>query len=307
MGRVLFIFLDGVGIGAADPDTNPFFQARIPTLTSLLGGNPPHLEHPEVSREDCVAFPLDPLLGVKGFPQSGTGHTALLTGENAPALYGRHFGPWVPVRLRPVVEKKNVLSQAKSRGYRCAFANAYPKEFHGSPWARRPAGPVLAAMAAGLLTREGDALAQGRALSSEIVNTAWRNRLGYMDLPEITPQEAGRNLARIVEESDLTFFAHYGTDYAGHRGRMPGSVRALERVDSFLEGVVESLPSDTLLVLSSDHGNLEDVMAGHTLNPVLTVLLGPGANELRQGLTRITHVPQLILAALSRDGQPKTS
>jgi len=307
MGRVLFIFLDGVGIGAGDPDTNPFFQARIPTFHRLFGGDPPHLDHPEVSREGCVAFPLDPLLGVKGLPQSGTGHTALLTGENAPALYGRHFGPWVPVRLRPVVERKNVLSRAKNRGYRCAFANAHPKEFHDSPWARRPAGPALAAMAAGLLTREADALAQGRALSSEIVNTAWRNRLGYTDLPEITPQEAGRNLARIVEEADLTFFAHYGTDYAGHRGRMPGSVRALERVDSFLEGVVELLPSDTLLVLCSDHGNLENVTTGHTLNPVLTLLLGPGANELRRGLTRITHVSRLILTALSREGHAKTS
>ncbi len=307
MARVLFIFLDGVGIGAADPDTNPFFQARIPTLNCLFGGDPPHLDHPEVSREDGVAFPLDPLLGVKGLPQSGTGQTALLTGENGPALYGRHFGPWVPVRLRSVVETKNVLTRASSMGYRCAVANAYPKEFHGSPWARRPAGPALAAMAAGLLTRDADALAQGRALSSEIVNAAWRNRLGYTDLPKITPQDAGRNLARIVEEADLTFFAHYGTDYAGHRGRMPGSVRALERVDSFLKGVVEGLPSDTLLVLSSDHGNIENVMTGHTLNPVLTVLLGPGANELRRGLTRITHVPQLILTALSRNLSARTS
>jgi hypothetical protein len=60
-------------------------------------------------------------------------------------------------------------------------------------------------------------------------------------------------------------------------------------------------------VLSSDHGNIENVLAGHTLNPVLTLLLGPGANELRRGLTRITHVPRLILTALSRDGQAKTS
>jgi 2,3-bisphosphoglycerate-independent phosphoglycerate mutase len=302
MGRVLFIFLDGVGIGALDPDTNPFFQAELPTLRDLLGGRLPFLERPETSHGECVAFPLDPLLGVKGLPQSGTGHTALLTGENGPALYGRHFGPWVPVRLRPIVERENVLSRAQSRGYRCAFANAYPKEYHRSPWARRPAGPPLAAMAAGLLTREAEALAEGEALSSEIVNTAWRTHLGYTDLPEITAKEAGRNLTRIAEEADLTFFAHYGTDHAGHRGRMVGSVRALDRVDSLLDGVLESLPADTLLVLSSDHGNLEDVSAGHTLNPVFTLLLGPGAHELRQGLTRITDIPRLILKALSMDG-----
>ena len=305
MGRVLFIFLDGVGIGSDDAERNPFFRAKIPVLTSLLGGRLPHLLEREVVDGPSVAFPLDPLLGVRGLPQSGTGHTALLTGENAPQLYGRHFGPWVPVRLRPLVEKKNILSRAKARGFRCAFANAYPAEFHDSPWARRPAGPALAAIAADLLTRDAQALARGEAVSSEIVNTAWRTRLGYMELPEVTPRDAGLNLARISGEVDLTFFAHYGTDYAGHRGRMPGSVRALERVDAFLEGVLEGISQDTLLLVSSDHGNLEDVSGGHTLNPVFTLLHGPHAHRLREGMHRITDVHSRILEALATGSGPR--
>ena len=303
MGRVLFIFLDGVGIGGADPDTNPFFQARLPTLRGLLGGEVPHLGHPELCQGQCVAFPLDARLGVRGLPQSGTGHTSFLTGENGPILYGRHFGPWVPVRLRPVVEKRNFLARALARGYRCIFANAYPKEYANSPWARRPAGPPLAAMASGLLTREAAALAQGHAVSSEIVNSAWRTRLGYENIPEITPEEAGRKLGRLSGQADLTFFAHYGTDYAGHRGRMPGSVRALERVDAFLGGILASSPEDTLLVLTSDHGNIEDVRGGHTLNPAFTLLRGPGASKLREGMTSITDIPGLVLSSLSGDGR----
>jgi 2,3-bisphosphoglycerate-independent phosphoglycerate mutase len=299
VARVLFIFLDGVGIGGSDPDSNPFFRATLPTLDTLLGGRIPHLEDPETAHGDCLAFPLDPLLGVEGLPQSGTGHTALLTGENGPALYGRHFGPWVPVRLRPLVEDRNVLIRARAKGYRCAFANAYPKEFHESRWARRPAGPFLAALAAGLLTRDDEALRRGEALSSEIVNTAWRTRLGYTELPEVTPLQAGRNLARIAESAELTFFAHYSTDYAGHRGKMPGAVRALERVDTLLAGVLEDLSSDTLLVVSSDHGNLEDVTSGHTLNPVFTLLKGPDAPSHREGMSRITDIPRLILDALA--------
>lgn len=302
MGRVLFIFLDGVGIGPRSPDKNPFFQANLPTLARLSGGQIPHLDSPEHSGQGSVCFPLDPLLGVEGIPQSGTGHTALLTGENGPALYGRHFGPWVPVRLRPVVAERNILSQAQAQGFRCAFANAYPKEFHGSPWARRPAGPPLAAMAAGLLNRQGEALKQGHALSSEIVNTAWREHLKYEGLPNVTPQEAGRNLAFITAEVDFTFFAHYATDYAGHRGKMEGAVAALERVDAFLEGVLEDLPRDTLLIIGSDHGNIEDVTGGHTFNPAFTLLEGPGAHGLREGRSRITDLPGLILEALSREG-----
>jgi 2,3-bisphosphoglycerate-independent phosphoglycerate mutase len=111
--RVLVIFLDGVGIGSGDPDSNPFLRAELPTLRTLLGGRIPHLGDPESGTSNACAFPLDPLLGIGGLPQSGTGQTALLTGENAPAIFGRHFGPWVPVRLRPLLAEKNVLSMAQ--------------------------------------------------------------------------------------------------------------------------------------------------------------------------------------------------
>ena len=307
MGRVLFVFLDGVGIGPLDSRINPFFQAQLPHLRSLLGGQLPHLEVPEIRAGEAIAFPLDPLLGVEGLPQSGTGHTALFTGENAPALYGRHFGPWVPVKLRPLLEDRSFLARAIAQGYRCTFANAYPKEFRGSRWARRPAGPPLAAKAAGLLTRQGESLAKGEAVSSEIVNSGWKSHLGYTDLPDITPEEAGRNLVRISSLVDLTFFAHYGTDYAGHRGKMPGGIQALELVDAFLGGILGSLPRASTLLLASDHGNLEDITGGHTRNPVLCLLKGPRARQLREGRKLITEIPALILDALSLDLPVTTS
>ncbi len=307
MGRVLFVFLDGVGIGPLDSQINPFFQAQLPNLRALLGGQLPHLQVPEIHTGEAIAFPLDPLLGVEGLPQSGTGHTALMTGENAPALYGRHFGPWVPVKLRPLVKDRNFLTRAMAEGYQCTFANAYPKEFRDSRWARRPAGPALAAEAAGLLTRQAESLAKGEAVSSEIVNSGWKRRLGYTDLPDITPEEAGRNLGRISSEVDLTFFAHYGTDYAGHRGKMPGGALALERVDAFLGGILGSLPEASTLIVASDHGNLEDITGGHTLNPVFCLLKGPLSPQLREGRTRITDLPGLILDALSLDSAATTT
>ena len=36
--HVLFLFLDGVGIGKKDAAANPFFAARIPVQEILLGG-----------------------------------------------------------------------------------------------------------------------------------------------------------------------------------------------------------------------------------------------------------------------------
>jgi hypothetical protein len=299
--RVLFIFLDGVGIGPMDAEVNPFLNARLPTLRGLLNHQIPVLDRVTESGlgGDALCIPLDPLMGVDGLPQSGTGQTALLTGENAAALYGRHFGPWVPVPLRPLMMERNVLARAQAEGLSCIFANAYPSQFLRAAWTKRPAGPALAAHGAGLLTRNEEELARGHALSSEILNTAWRTRLGLVHLPEVTPQEAGRNLARIAAEASLTFFAHYSTDTAGHERTMEAAVAALERVDTFLGALVPALPPQTLLVLGSDHGNIEDITQGHTKNPTFSLLLGPGAKELGVGLSRITDIPELILEHLT--------
>jgi hypothetical protein len=207
-----------------------------------------------------------------GTPQSGTGQVALLTGVSAAELHGRHFGPWTPVRLRPLVEECSVLRRTLSAGRTAAFANAYPRGWPGPRGSRRIAGPPLAARGAGLLDRHEEALANGAAVSSEIVNDGWRRHLGHASLPEPTPAEAGATLARIASGHDLTLFAHYTTDTAGHRRDMEVAVEALERVDAFLGGVLEALAPGTRLVVASDHGNIEDVRGGHTRNPALGLL-----------------------------------
>jgi len=242
-----------------------------------------------------MVVPLDPLMGVEGLPQSGTGQTALLTGENAAILYGRHFGPWVPVPLRTLMMERNLLALARSDGLSCAFANAYPSRFREIAWSRRPAGPPLAAHGAGLLNRTEDELSRGDAVSSEILNTAWRSRLGLTHLPELTPEEAGKNLARITAQADFTLFAHYSTDTAGHQRTMGAAVEALQRVDRFLGGVLGDLHPETLLVVASDHGNLEDITRGHTLNPTFNLLSGPGAVDLAPRLRHITDLAPALL------------
>jgi bisphosphoglycerate-independent phosphoglycerate mutase (AlkP superfamily) len=121
-------------------------------------------------------------------------------------------------------------------------------------------------------------------------------------IPEITPEEAGRNLARIAREKSLTLFAHYNTDLAGHQRSMAPAVAALQRLDAFLGGVLPDLPSDMLLVMASDHGNLEDVTAGHTLNPTMTLLMGPGAGDMAGELSDLTDLCPALLSHLSGSG-----
>ncbi|MSR22335.1 MAG: metalloenzyme [Gemmatimonadetes bacterium] len=299
MPRVLLLFLDGVGIGPPDPEVNPFFCASLPTLAQALGGVLPTAGGPRVEGLQAKAFPLDACLGMDGTPQSGTGQIALLTGRNAPQLFGRHFGPWPPVRLRPLLEQENIFRRAQAAGARVVFANAHPRGYPTGVNPRRVAAFALAAGSAGLLDRDQNTLAQGQAVASEIVNDSWRERARSSRIPRITPQEAGSNLARITESADLTVFAHYHTDLVGHRGGMSGAVSSLERVDGFLSGLLDGLASDTLVVIASDHGNIEDVRRGHTRNPALGVALGRAGRFTPP--TDLTEVAGAVLAAMGRD------
>ncbi|HEX2211483.1 MAG TPA: alkaline phosphatase family protein [Longimicrobium sp.] len=304
--RAILVFLDGVGIGAGDPAFNPFAAARLPRIQALLGGRLPVAEHLDgegtIVSERAVLAAADATLGIEGLPQSGTGQTTLLTGRNAAAEYGRHFGPWVPTPLRPLLAAENLLRRAVNAGRTAAFANAYPLSgVAPDPRIfRRPAGPMLAAQSVGALTRGPVELAEGRAVASSITNERWREHLGD-DVPQVSPEKAARTLARIAADADVTLFAHYDTDYTGHRGALEGGIAALERVDAFLGALADALAPDTLLVVSSDHGNVEDVREGHTYNPVPVLVLGAGRRQFIS-VRSLTGLTPRILDLLGVDG-----
>lgn len=304
-GPVLLLFLDGVGL-APEAEHNPFAHARLTVLRSLLGGVVPFDAHAGLRTPSAALYALDAVLGMEGLPQSGTGQAALLTGQDAVALHGRHFGPWVPTALRPLLAEQNVLVRAQAAGRSVAFANAYPEELVAqlhSGAKRLPAflraGPPLAAHAARLLTRHTADLARGDAVASEITNTGWREQLGR-DVPRITPAEAGANLAAIVAAHDLTLFAHYATDTVGHLRELAPAVTALERVDAFLGGLLDALPGDATIVIASDHGNIEDVRVQHTRNPALGMVIGPAPGGVTPAA--ITDVAALVYALLGVRG-----
>jgi hypothetical protein len=302
--RTLFVFLDGVGIGPSDAATNAFVAAPPRTISTLLEGALVAGRTTALQAERATLVPLDALLGVPGLPQSGTGQYSLLTGENGARRFGRHFGPWVPTALRQPLMESNVLTRARAHGLRIAFANAYPEELlqaatvNGTmrPIGPLRAGPPLAAAGAGVLTRHTAALQAGRAISSEITNEAWREHLQRHDLPRIDAHQAGANLAEIANRHDLTLFAHYSTDAAGHLKSLAAAITALELVDDFLAGVLAGLARDVRLVVASDHGNLEDATMGHTLHPALGLVAGADHASFARRLKSITDVAPALLA-----------
>jgi len=277
VSRVLFVFLDGVGIGLPDPHLNPFFAGPLPALERHLGGIP-SLDTPALVGPAGVSFGLDATLGVEGLPQSGTGQYALLTGDNGSRRIGRHFGPWTPTALRTPLLESNLLTRALAAGRSVGFANAHPPGYRQSRWYRRPAPIPMAADDAGLMTRDLEDLVVGNALASDLDNGRMQAVVDR-ELPRITPLDAGANLARIAGRHDFTLFAHYGTDMAGHRGGARAARQALERVDELLAGVLSTRGPDLGVLVTSDHGNIESTVTGHTRNPALGLWFEPLAGE----------------------------
>ena len=91
---VIILFLDGGGLGDANSETNPFMHVDLPTVQALL--DVPHLtrEMAGTMTDRAALVGLDTLMGVPGMPQSATGQTTILTGHNAPAALGEHYGPY---------------------------------------------------------------------------------------------------------------------------------------------------------------------------------------------------------------------
>jgi 2,3-bisphosphoglycerate-independent phosphoglycerate mutase len=296
--RVLLLFIDGIGLGDADPAINPFAAAELPTVASVLDGRSVTRDAAPYHGRDASLVALDATLGVAGLPQSGTGQTALFTGKNAAQMFGRHFGPWVPTALREVLANENVLARAAKAGRRVAFANAYPEELFTTPGGRRNplrAGPPIAAIGAGVMNRHTDALMRGDAVASEIINDGWRKHLNRRQLPVITAEGAGRNLGNIAAQHDLTLFAHYSTDAAGHNGSMEAAVMAIERVDAMLAGLLQAAGDNVDIIIASDHGNLEDVRVGHTHNPAVGLFIGRNHVRLSEGANSLVDVTPRIL------------
>ncbi|MGH2541194.1 MAG: alkaline phosphatase family protein, partial [Ardenticatenaceae bacterium] len=218
--------------------------------------------------------------------------TALLTGENAPALLGRHAGPFPPKELQPLLRESNLLTVARSRGYRIAFANAYPP-FYLERLERGKARRTTctqAALAAGLTLRGYDDLVAGRALSSWITNEHW-TRLAP-EVPVLSPTEAGQNLAHLAQAHDLTLFEYFHTDHRGHRPDMDKARATLHRLDEFIGGIIATLnPRRDLLILAADHGNFEaQDHSDHTRNPALITLWGRHHRALAARITAITDI-----------------
>ncbi len=296
--RVILLFLDGVGIGKENPDVNPFFCAHLPVVRRILGGSVPSLRQKRMRTSLAEMVPVNATLRVSGLPQSGTGQTAIFTGVNGPKMFGRHFGPHPPTLLRPVIESRNIFGQLKSRSKKVCFANAFPQRFfdYTSSGTRRLTVTTLAAQMAGVPLLTAKELERNEGVSADFIRSRWPE-LGHPEIQPVTAVEAGRHLWHIAVRNDFTLFEYWLTDHAGHSQSMKLAIDALEQFDSFVGGILEGFDAgESLLVLISDHGNIEDLSTkSHTRNPVPCIAIGRHAHTFASTVKNLTHITPAIV------------
>jgi 2,3-bisphosphoglycerate-independent phosphoglycerate mutase len=295
------VFLDGVGIGGRDASRNPFLTAAVPHLVSLMGGEMVTARDSRRHTINSSVVPLNATLGVKGLPQSGTGQTALLTGINASRKMGRHFGPYPASTIRPILEAENIFSVLKQLGRRCLFANSFPQRYfdYFNAHKTRMAAFSSAWLASGGVLNDATALMEGKGLSADITSERWPE-LGYPDIPRITPQDAGKRLAILLETHDFVVYEHYFTDYAGHHQSMHDAHTVLNRVDDLIGGILSEFdPKRMLFLLTSDHGNIEDLsVKTHTRNPVPLITAGTRHRFIAEHSRSITDIVPILTSLL---------
>ena len=292
----LIVFLDGLGLASAG-ENNPLSKPNAtPFLSRYL--EQPLLKQANLSRSETLLKSIDVRLGVAGLPQSATGQTTIYTGQNAAAFLGRHQSGFANGSLRTLIDEYGLFSQVLKLGGTATLANAYsPDYFYAiAHRKRRYSVCTLLNLAANLPFRMAYEYEKGEAIYWDIVGkiSAAINRRSGARSP-ISPAESGRRLAALSEKHSVTLFECYLTDYAGHAQDKEQALLCLRRIDAFLESAIAHLPKNVTLIVTSDHGNVEDLSTKrHTLNKVPLIAIGPNANKFAyiQDLTGIT--PQIL-------------
>ena len=298
--RVLLIFIDGLGLGPADPLTNPLVRFPGRFFPAMLGG-PLSRELKPVHTATVFFKPLDATLGVMGLPQSATGQTTLFTGVNAAKAVGHHVQAYPGPQLTKLLAKFGIMGRLKQQGYRVTSANMYTPNYMDLVAARkrRHSATTLLTLSAGESLRTLSDMCAGKAVYQDITNSMLAE-FG-IDAPVITPTEAGQRLVAIAAEHHFTLFEYFRTDRWGHKQNWEQAESILNVLDEFLLTIYRTAPADLLVVLTSDHGNFEDLtIRTHTLNPVPGLIFGPHGDDFAEHWCDLTDVAPAILTYLER-------
>ncbi|MEZ4582725.1 MAG: hypothetical protein R3A10_13995 [Caldilineaceae bacterium] len=186
MRRVIFLFLDGVGLGDDDPLRQSPGRRRLPTLAALLDEHKIVAATGRLSAAAAELVPRDRAWASPDAPKRD--RAAILTGISTPAR-GRAL--WAPSGCEyAVLDEGSIFQQLHGRA-QWLFRQRLPGSLlcggeAGQTAAQRRALRRPSAVRPAHPRRSGG---RKRALAADFTNQAWRDELGYVGAPVYTPRE----------------------------------------------------------------------------------------------------------------------
>jgi hypothetical protein len=299
---VILLFIDGLGIGEKDEKNPLAAQAEnIEPLAHFKDFSPDGAATAAEVIYDGVMIPTDARLGVEGRPQSASGQTTILTGVNAPLLLGYHKQGFPNQALREVIAENSIFLQLKNLGVEPnVFANAYtPQFFQTTP--RWKSATTVAVEAAGLSFRRLPDLLGRKAVFHDFTNETLRER-GF-DVPVFSPADAAAVIGELARNHRFVLYEHFLTDKIGHEQDFEKARLLLPKLAEFVREVVQRSDLEkTTVILTSDHGNIEDLsVRQHTLNNVPTIVWGRKNREIAGRIKSLADITPAIISLLSEN------
>lgn len=293
--KAIYFFIDGIAFGENNPDRNPFTRYANSVL-SPLGG-----ELKEYPRSDHVFYTrTDASLGIPGEPQSATGQTSLWTGINGPKVMGFHMTAMPGVTLSRVIHEYSIIKVFRDHGKSAMFLNAYSREYL-EKLALNPrfiSASTHTQLASGIPPLTLEDMEKDQALYMDITNMVLQ-RLSPQNkerFPVEDPRSQGRKLVRMSRNYDLALFEYFLSDKAGHEQNWEMSKYIINVLEEFILGIMDEMDQDNeLLVVTSDHGNMEDLgVKTHTGHEVPTISYGKHADLFAEKVKKLTDIPPVF-------------
>jgi 2,3-bisphosphoglycerate-independent phosphoglycerate mutase len=123
----------------------------------------------------------------------------------------------------------------------------------------------------------------------QIITSPSSNYQNYQDVPEMSAYKLTESLLSNLKGNYAFYMMNFANpDMVGHTGNLQASIQAVKVIDDCLRRIAEAcLKEDVALVITADHGNIEellDIRSGgidkeHSTNPVPLILV---ANEFKR-------------------------
>ncbi|XDD53197.1 metalloenzyme [Leptospira sp. WS4.C2] len=296
---IFYVFLDGVGIANYDPKSNPFSRFAKGFLAPV-GGIPKSDADLPVLPSRLHYIKTDAHMGVPGLPQSATGQTALWTGIPGPKVLERHVSGFPTITLRKIIAQYSMIKVLNEHGHLSDFLNCFSPPYlkHVEEKPKLVSASTLVQLASGRPLKNFDDLRNERGLymdlTHEIMGTLGIDMLKQGDplLERRDPYLLGKQSMSRFANYQLALYEYFLTDKVGHAMDWEKAEYVIKNLEDFFRGIIETLdPEKDLLIVSSDHGNMEDLsQKNHTENPAATILYGKNADRFAENIHSLADI-----------------